>query len=141
MSITTRQRKYIQEQSGGCCEYCRVKQGNQFARFQIDHIIPLKHNGTDSTENLCFSCADCNSYKGPNVAALDPLTGNATRLYNPREQEWKNHFQINLNAKLKGLTPEGRTTIEVLRINLSARILQRQMAMKLDEYPCEMPGV
>lgn len=141
MSITTRQREQIQEESGGCCEYCRVKQGNQFSKFQIDHIIPLKHGGTDATENLCFACFDCNSYKGPNVAALDPLTGNATKLYNPREQQWEKHFELLEEARINGLSPEGRATIEVLRINLEHRILQRQIAIKLDEYPCKKTDV
>lgn len=105
-------------------------------KFQIDHIIPVKHGGLDILENLCLACLECNSYKGPNVAALDPQTVEATKLYNPRVQTWKNHFQINADATLSGLTPEGRSTIFVLRINDEERVQQRLGEIILDEYPC-----
>ena len=79
----------------------------------------------------------CNSFKGPNVAALDPQTGDATKLYNPRQQRWHDHFQITPGATLAGISPEGRATIAVLRINEESRVKQRRMAMTLDEYPCK----
>ena len=105
-------------------------------KFQIDHVIPQKHGGTDDDDNLCLACLECNSYKGPNVAALDPLTRDATRLYDPRNQSWKIHFIINSDATISGLTPEGRTTIFVLRINDEGRVKQRLALQKLGKYPC-----
>lgn len=136
MSITNEQRDLIHEQAGNCCEYCRVPQSDRLSKFQIDHIIPIKHGGSDDTENLSLACLKCNSFKGPNVAALDPETGDATKLYNPRRQEWKAHFQLNPDATLTGISPEGRATINVLRINEVSRVKQRRMAMLLGEYPC-----
>ena len=84
MSVTTEQRQLIREMAGNCCEFCRVAQDDRLSKFQIDHIIPIKHGGSDDTNNLCLACLKCNSFKGPNVAALDPETGAATKLYNPR---------------------------------------------------------
>jgi hypothetical protein len=137
MSITRQQRDLIRQRAGGCCEYCRVAEGDRLSRFQVDHIIPVKHGGSDATDNLCLACLKCNSFKGPNVAALDPLTGEATRLYDPRHQQWSEHFQINADATLSGISPVGRATIVVLRINEASRVKQRQVAMLLGEYPCE----
>lgn len=137
MSISNAQRRRIRELAGNCCEYCRVAQDDRLSKFQIDHIIPIKHGGSDATDNLCLACLKCNSFKGPNVAALDPVTGEATKLYNPREQHWHDHFQINADASLTGLSPESRATIIVLRINEISRITQRRVAMLLGEYPCE----
>ncbi len=105
-------------------------------RFHVDHIIATKHGGTDDAENLCLACYKCNGYKGSNIAALDPLTGNATKLYNPRQQNWSDHFEINANATLSGLTPEGRTTIFVLRINDAERVKQRLGELTIGDYPC-----
>ncbi len=137
MSITAEQRQLIRESAGYCCEYCRVTQGDRFSRFQIDHIVPIKHGGSDDIENLCLACLKCNSFKGPNVAALDPVTGEATKLYNPRQQQWDDHFQVNPDATLTGTSPEGRATIIVLRINDVSRVKQRRVAIVLGEYPCE----
>ena len=136
MTITTAQRRAVIQRAGNCCEYCRVQPADELAPFHIDHIVPLKHKGSDETDNLSWSCFQCNSFKGSNIAAADPQTGEATFLYNPRTQIWDEHFQINDDASLTGKTPQGRTTIEVMRINEDARIQYRLFAMSIDEYPC-----
>ncbi len=135
--LTDVQRQIIRELAGNCCEYCRVSQDDYLAKFQIDHIIPVKHNGSDDIDNLCLACLKCNGFKGPNVAALDPATGEATKLYDPRHQKWDEHFHINPDATLSGISPEGRATIVVLRINEENRVKQRRTAMILGEYPCQ----
>lgn len=136
MTISSEQRETIRELAKSCCEYCRIAEGDRFARFQIDHIIPIKHGGRDEIKNLALACLKCNSYKGPNVAALDPLTGEPTRLFNPRTQQWENHFSIQNDGSLAGLTPEGRSTIAVLRINDNDRVAQRLIEIQLGGYPC-----
>ena len=138
MAVSTEQRREIYEQAGGCCEYCRIPEDVRLSKFQIDHIIPLKHGGKDSSHNLCLSCAPCNRYKGAAVAAIDPLTGEATKLFNPRQQNWSEHFQVNPDASLSGLTPEGRATVLVLRMNEAPRVEQRFGERLLDNYPCQM---
>ncbi len=136
MSITAEKRRIIRAWAGNCCEFCRTAEDDRLATFPIDHIIPIKHGGSDETDNLCLACLKCNSYKGPNVAGLDPLTGNATKLFDPRKQQWDDHFQINSDATLAGISPEGRVTIAVLRINDADRVKQRKMLMLLGDYPC-----
>jgi hypothetical protein len=84
-----------------------------------------------------LACYKCNGYKGSNVAALDPQTGDATKLFHPRQQRWDDHFEINPDATIRGLTPEGRTTIAVLRINDEARVLPRRLAQLSGDYPCQ----
>ena len=137
MSISSDQRELVRDRAGNCCEYCRVSQSGRLVSFQIDHIIAIKHGGTDTEDNLCLACYDCNIYKGSNVAALDPLTQAATKLYNPRQQEWDVHFRINTDATISGLTPEGRATILVLRMNDDERVKQRLGEMSVGEYPCQ----
>jgi hypothetical protein len=137
MSLSDAQRQLVRERAGNCCEYCRVPQSARLVRFQVDHIIAVKHGGTDDSDNLCLACYKCNSYKGSNVAALDPLTNNATKLYHPRRQKWEEHFKINPDATVSGKTPEGRTTLFVLRINDQQRVNQRVGEMAVGDYPCQ----
>jgi len=136
MSLSSKQKQAVRAKAGDCCEYCRLSQSGSFARFHVDHIIALKHGGTDADDNLCLACPDCNAHKGENVAALDPLTHDATKLYNPRQQKWDNHFRINSNATLTGLTPVGRATIRVLRINDEERVKHRLVELIAGDYPC-----
>ena len=60
--------------------------------FQIDHIISLKHRGSSDAANLDLSCCNCNAYKGPNIAGIDPDTDGVTRLFHPRCDQWNEHF-------------------------------------------------
>lgn len=136
MSISADQRSRVRERAGDCCEYCRVSQSSHFARFHVDHVVATKHGGTDTADNLCLACAKCNGYKRSNVAALDPLTRAATKLYDPRYHNWDDHFAINSDATLSGLTPEGRATILVLRMNDEERVIQRLGDLMIGDYPC-----
>lgn len=136
MVLSPSQKEAVRVRAGNCCEYCRLPESASFARFHIDHIKALKHGGTNDTDNLCLACPKCNAYKGTNVAALDPLTDDATKLYNPRVQQWSDHFQINADATLTGQTPKGRVTLDVLCINDKDRVKQRFTELTADDYPC-----
>lgn len=136
MTISGEQRRLVLERAGNCCEYCRVGEEDRLSFFHIDHIISVKHGGTDAMDNLCLACYKCNGYKGSNVAAIDPETGQATRLYHPRQQQWENHFRLHSNGTIVGLTPEGRTTVIVLLMNEDGRVQHRQALMDIGRYPC-----
>lgn len=137
MTVSNEQKRLIRQQAGNCCEYCRLAQAGRLARFHVDHIIAIKHGGNNMDDNLCLACPECNTHKGSNIAALDPLTGNVTRLYHPRQQKWDDHFRVNTEATLAGLTPEGRATILVLRINHEERVKQRFGELTIGDYPCQ----
>lgn len=137
MSIREEQKNHVRERARDCCEYCQVSQASHLTRFQIDHIIALKHNGSDENDNLCLACYKCNVYKGSNVAAADPETGKASFLFHPRRDTWDEHFKINPDATIIGLTAEGRTSIRVLRINDTERVKQRLGEMIVGDYPCK----
>lgn len=84
--------------------------------FPIDHVIARQHGGKTIESNLALSCTRCNSFKGPNIAGLDPETGALTRLFHPRTDAWADHFRI-IGPEIEGLTPIGRTTVFVLQFN------------------------
>ncbi len=47
------------------------------------------------------------------------------------------HFKIHSDATFTGLTPEGRATIHVLRMNDEERVKQRLGEMLAGDYPCQ----
>lgn len=137
MTVSPAQRQLIHERAGGCCEYCCLAFISKTVPFHIDHIIPVKHGGLDEIENLCLACYNCNAFKSHDLTGIDPTTGEITRLYNPRTQQWVEHFTLQPDMHIIGLTPEGRTTVRVLQINLEERVESRQALAKIGEYPCE----
>jgi hypothetical protein len=101
--------------------------------FGIDHIKALYHHGPTSADNLALACFNCNTFKASHVAGYDPDTSELSRLYNPRTDVWSDHFAW-VGAELVGRTPVGRTTIDVLRINLAERIEHRRVLIELGEF-------
>lgn len=93
--------------------------------FQVDHIIAVKHGGQTNQENLALCCLPCNLFKGPNIAGIDPQTLSVSRLFHPRIDAWGDHFRWE-GARLFGLTPVGRATVEVLAINERGRMAIRK---------------
>jgi len=67
---------------------------------------------TTSTTSACAASAD-NQKKGPNIASIDPETGVMMPLYHPRRHSWLEHFEA-VQARITGLTPEGRTTVQLM---------------------------
>lgn len=102
-------RRLTQERTNGCCEYCRMPESAGSANFHIEHIIAVSHGGLTDADNLAYSCSICNHYKGPNIAAADPETGEPTFLYHPRRHTWDEHFTV-IDAVIHAQTPEGRAT-------------------------------
>ncbi len=117
------------------CEYCQLPQVVMPVPFQVDHIIAIQHRGQTVASNLALACFDCNSHKGPNLAGIDPMRRTRiVRLFNPRRHKWARHFRWD-GAVLLGRTAIGRTTIEVLGINLEHRILLREELIANGDFP------
>ncbi len=85
-----------------------------------------KHGGQTSPENLAYACFYCNTFKGPSVAGVDPQDGEIVRLFNPRADDWGQHFRWEATLLL-GLTAIGRVTIQVLRINQGEALAARRL--------------
>jgi hypothetical protein len=118
-------RDSLRARAQGRCEYCRIHEGFTTLRFQIDHIIAQKHQGANDLSNLAWSCANCNAYKGTDLSGIDPVTGELHRLFNPRADNWSDHFGWQ-GAVILGLTPIGRVTISVLQFNRAEHITLRE---------------
>jgi 5-methylcytosine-specific restriction endonuclease McrA len=102
--------------------------------FEIDHIIALSHGGPTRASNLALACFLCNSYKGTNVAGIDPETRRVTPLFHPRRHKWQRHFRWH-GPELHGRTPIGRATVATLRINLLHRTAHRAALIAEGVFP------
>ena len=127
-------RQLIWDRAQDACEYCHLPQRFDILPFQIDHIIAQKHHGPTASDNLALCCYNDNSYKGPNIAGIDPETGEVTRLFHPRRDSWEEHFRW-AGPVLVGRTAIGRTTIDVLAINLPERVEHRRLLLLAGVWP------
>lgn len=136
--ISAALRRQVIERAGNCCEYCKIAQADQFFSFEIDHIIAEKHGGITSEENLCLACTDCNGLKGSDVASVDWADDEAiVGLYNPRRHLWLEHFQVDTTSgRILPLSSYGRVTTFLLQFNVRERVIDRQLLLAEDRYPC-----
>jgi hypothetical protein len=112
-------RSRVIARAGGRCEYCRIPSQGQIAWFPVDHIRPRNACGETELENLALACPRCNGHKWAFETGVDPQTGSVHTLFNPRTEEWGEHFQWAPDGSLKihGKTPTGRATVDRLIIN------------------------
>ncbi len=128
-------RRLVTSRANRCCEYCRLHEADAFLPYEIDHIIPIKHRGETREDNLCLSCFDCNRYKGSDIGSIDIETHQFAHLFNARTMIWSEHFRLNVNV-IEPLTPEGRVTVFLLRLNSEARLIRREQLIEMNRYPC-----
>ncbi len=122
-------RTAVRERADHRCEYCQLQQEHSpLARLQIEHIRPRKHRGTDDPENLALACIDCNLAKSSDIAGFDPESDQMTALFHPRQHKWHEHFEWR-GVFLAGVTPVGRTTVDVLDMNSDDRVELRLLVL------------
>jgi 5-methylcytosine-specific restriction endonuclease McrA len=52
--FSTQIRDFVASRAIYKCEYCLLLEKVSFYSFQIDHIISIKHGGTNELENLSY---------------------------------------------------------------------------------------
>jgi hypothetical protein len=113
---------------------CLLPEDQAFFPHEPDHIIAAKHGGETTTENLALACFDCNRFKGSDIASLDPASRELTPLFNPRTQEWSQHFNV-AGGLIRARTAVGRVTESILKLNLQSRVEVREMLASVRRYP------
>src|SRR5262249_22559098 len=136
LEMTPALRNQVRQRTGDCCEYCRMPQQFTSLPHEADHIRSQKHNGPTVPENLCWACAQCNDFKGSDIAAHDPVTDGLAPLFNPRLDAWEDHFEWS-GPLLVGRSAVGRATVELLRINLRERVEHRRLLSQAGLLPAE----
>jgi HNH endonuclease len=101
----------VRERAKYLCEYCHSLELLSANRFTIDHIVPRSLGGSDDLDNLALACRRCNERRYNFVAGIDPETQEIAPIFNPRQQQWADHFVWTLDGTvIQGSTPIGRAT-------------------------------
>lgn len=126
--LATQLRELVRQRAAYLCEYCKTNERWQYVRFTIDHVVPVRAGGSDAFENLALACFHCNRRKSNRQTAIDPVTSEEVRLFNPREDDWLNHFSWSSDGlEILARTAAARATIELLEMN-RARIVEIRRA-------------
>ena len=112
------------------CEYCLIHQEDAAFSHQIDHVVSRKHGGLSVFGNLAYACIYCNRHKGSDVASIDPNSGEAIRLFDPRRDMWSDHFRIE-SALVEPVSDVGLATIRLLKLNTPERVAERAILRRL----------
>jgi hypothetical protein len=128
-------RQQITERARGLCEYCQTAQ-IIVVTMEVDHIEPQIAGGETHPDNLCLVCRGCNSFKQDFQTGFDPDTEQKVTLFNPRTQQWEQHFQWSDDGiTLIGLTATGRATIQRLRMNREGILASRRLWVQAGWHP------
>lgn len=118
MTINNLLKQAIRERAKYLCKYCHSPETISTSRFTIDHIKPRSLGGSDEFENLALACSRCNQRRYNFTVGIDIKTQSTTPLFNPRQQQWKNHFiWTKEGTKIIGTTAIGRATCQRLDLN------------------------
>lgn len=126
-------RRLVRERAGGRCEYCLRHEDDSAIPHQPDHIASRKHDGQTTADNLAWACAVCNLLKGPETAAIDPVSRTATRFFHPRLDRWEEHFRVK-DGRILGTTPVGRVTEQLLQFNREDLVELRRTLIAKGRY-------
>jgi hypothetical protein len=99
----------------------------------MEHIISEKHGGTTCLENLALACPYCNRAKVAALGSIDPETRQLTPFFNPKTQNWDEHFNL-AAATIALLTAEGRVTVTIFQFNHPDRLQERERLLKIGHY-------
>jgi hypothetical protein len=102
----------------------------------IDHIIPESLGGLTKENNLWLACPRCNQFKGTQTHAHDQETDEWVTLFNPRLQQWADHFEWSTDGThILGKTACGWSTVLALQMNNSEIIVTRRQWVSVGWWP------
>ena len=126
----------LQAQAGTRCGYCRTSAKITGQPLTVEHIVPVSQGGSSDEANLWLSCRRCNEYKGAQIEGLDPVTNQQVVLFNPRQQNWREHFTWSADGEnIVGLTATGRATVVALRLNNDEIVEARRRWVSVGWHP------
>lgn len=110
--------------------------------FHFDHILPLSVGGGSDPSNLAFTDGGCNGHKHKKTHHFDPLTHQYVRLFHPRLDSWRTHFEWSEDETLIiGLTAIGRATVDSLHMNRESNVNLRRLLISAGLHPPKIyPG-
>jgi 5-methylcytosine-specific restriction endonuclease McrA len=116
--ISEELRRHVRDEAENRCGYCLSPQHLVFGTLEIEHLLPRSQGGTSDEVNLWIACRLCNNFKSDQTHAVDHESGGRELLFNPRHQDWNEHFSWSEDGtRILGKTPCGRATVLALQLN------------------------
>jgi hypothetical protein len=130
------QREAVRSRAHGICEYCHSQERFATQSFSVEHGFPRQAGGGEDPDNLALACQGCNNHKYTRTGAIDPVSGELVPLFHPRLNRWNEHFIWSHDfTRIVGLTPEGRATVEALRLNRPGLVNLQRALFGCGEHP------
>ncbi|HEX3129851.1 MAG TPA: HNH endonuclease signature motif containing protein [Thermoanaerobaculia bacterium] len=124
------------EQARYRCGYCLTQELVIGGPMEVDHLIPRAFGGPTEEDNLWLACSLCNDYKSNRVLVVDPATGTRVSIFNPRQEDWNQHFAwVEGATRIDGTTAVGRATVAALRLNRPSLVLARRLWVAAGWHP------
>lgn len=123
-AVRSRLRAYlVQEQKSICC-YCCSSLKADASDAHNEHIRPRSSYPNDSMDydNLVASCNNGNTCGAAKKDSYD------SRLFvSPLQDDCEEHFVYLEDGRIKGITEQGRYTVDVLKLNQRSLVNQRKV--------------
>ncbi|WP_439638206.1 HNH endonuclease [Spirulina sp.] len=137
--LSSQTRQAVAQRARGLCEYCQSPEAYCPDSFTVDHVVPRQQGGTDDLENLAWACFGCNGRKHTKTEGVDPQTQQRVTLFNPRQQQWSEHFTWCEDLQtVIGKTSYGRVTVAALSLNRLSVVNLRRVLMRVGEHPAQV---
>ena len=129
-------KRRMRQEAGARCGYCLTSETLLGMPMEFEHLTPLAGGGQTVEENLWLSCRRCNEIKGSQTHGIDSTTGERVALFNPRRQNWNEHFRWNEDGtQIVGLTAVGRATADALKLNRHVIVVARRLWVVAGWWP------
>jgi 5-methylcytosine-specific restriction endonuclease McrA len=90
-------RRNIMRRDAFTCQYC----GKHESNLTIDHVIPKRHGGKDTWENLVAACIRCNNSKGDRT----PEQARMPLLKKPKKPHYVQFLQQHIDEPIHSWKP------------------------------------
>ena len=118
MPITNEIKQAVRVRAKYLCEYCHSSERLSASRFTIDHVMPRSLGGSDALDNLALAYRRCNERRYNFIASIDPKSQETVPIFNPRLQNWDEHFVwVEQGTLIEGISTIGRATCIRLDLN------------------------
>ncbi len=128
-------RKATAQRAVNRCEFWRLPAGDSYYGIHVDHVISLKHGGETILNNLAYCCPDCNRNKGSDLGTFLNSESELIRFFNPRQDEWNHHFDMDESGMIYHKTIVGAATINIFLFNHPDRIIERKLLWRMGLLP------
>ena len=126
----------VAERAAYRCEYCHAPEIVFNFPFEVEHVLPQAHGGSDDLDNLALACRACNLFKSDFETGQDDESHTEVPLFHPRRDTWGQHFAVDTeSAEIVGLTPVGRASVARLQMNRPQQIRARWRWIALGVFP------